>query len=78
MKNILSSNNIFYKNQNIPLENSNLTANDLDNVMGKYFNNVQANNISLDENGFTRFSIKNGQKIINLNNSVSFKGKSVR
>lgn len=54
-----------------------LTANELDNVMGKYFANIQTNHTIMDANGITNYMVKNGQKTTRLDNRVSFKGYRV-
>ena len=61
----------------VNIDQNGVTANEMDKVMGKYFNNIQTNNTVLDKDGFSTF-IKNGNSKTNiLNNRVTFKGFDV-
>lgn len=70
----LSSSSI---NPNITIENNSISATEMDRIFSKHFSNIQTNVTNFDKKGFENYSSKRGQKTINLNNRVSFKGFSI-
>ncbi len=72
LNNLLMNNGI---SQNVAYNG--IDKNDLDNVMGKYFRNIQVNNTTFDKDGITSFYMKNGQKTKTLDRVVTFKGFNV-
>lgn len=71
---ILSNNAI---QPNVIIQNNGVTYDQMDSIMSKHFANIQTNNTTLDKQGFNTFIQKAGQKNIQLQNRVSFKGYSV-
>jgi len=74
LNSLLSSNNI---QPNVIIQNNGVTYEQMDSIMSKHFANMQTNNTTLDKQGFNTFIQKAGQKNIQLQNRVSFKGYSV-
>lgn len=62
---------------NIELESKGASASEIDGIMGKYFKNIQTNNVTFDKNGIAIYSVKQGQKTVNANNRASAKGYTV-
>lgn len=54
-----------------------MTANEMDNVLGKHFSKIQTNVTNFDRNGFSSYSEKNGNRTINTNNRVERTGFKV-
>lgn len=59
------------------VETNGLKASEVDAIMGKYFSNIQVNELNFNERGFTKSIKKQNSKTILLNNRVTFKGYSV-
>jgi hypothetical protein len=64
-------------NINTEVQDSGLSYEDMDRVMGKYFKNLQVNQTTLDKNGFNSFIRQGNAKTNRLNNRVTGKGLSV-
>ena len=74
LNSMLSSNSI---QPNVIIQNNGVTYDQMDSIMSKHFANIQTNNTTLDKQGFNTFVQKAGQKNLQLQNRVSFKGYSI-
>lgn len=74
LNNILSSNSI---QPNVIIQNNGVTYQEMDSIMNKHFANIQTNVTTFDKQGFNTHILKAGQKNLQLQNRVSFKGYSV-
>lgn len=61
---------------NINLEGSGASASEIDSIMGKYFANIQTNNTTFDERGFTRSVSRKGNSTVFANKRGSSTGLS--
>ena len=65
---------------NIPMikvENNSVNAAQMDAIIGKHFSNIKTQNTIIDKNGIKTFISQGASKTVDLNNRVTFKGKSV-
>jgi len=61
---------------NINLEGSGASASEIDGIMGKYFANIQTNNLNFDERGFTKSVSRKGNSTVFANKRGSSTGLS--
>lgn len=54
-----------------------ISANEMDNILGSYFKNIQTNHTTIDKEGINDYIIKGGQKTKRVSDRTSFKGYSV-
>lgn len=61
----------------IKVENNGVNAAQMDAIIGKHFSNIKTQNTIIDKNGIKTFISQGASRTVDLNNRVTFKGKSV-
>lgn len=61
----------------INIENSGVSASQMDTIIGKYFSNIKTTNTIIDKNGIKTYMSNGASRTVLHNNHVEFKGLSV-
>ena len=59
------------------IEQNSVSRQDMDAILGKHISKLELSNLTIDENGFTKRSIKGYSSTVDFNKRVNFKGKNV-